>query len=82
MCMSDSDYLTKLFFSGVGGGGAGSASAPRTVTRNFSIGGLCSSAGELFVCAEGLDIIKLTKTPLIYSVSRFNLGSLELCLGG
>ena len=32
----------------------------------FSIGGLC-------ICAGGLDI-KLTKTPLIYSVSRFNLG--------
>jgi len=29
---------------------------------------------ELFVCPGGLDIIKLTKTPLIYSVSRFNLG--------
>jgi len=41
----------------------------RTVARKFSIGGLCSSAG-------GLDITKLTKTPLIYSVSRFNLGGL------
>ena len=30
----------------------------------------------------GLDIIKLTKTQLIYSVSRFNLGGLELCLWG
>jgi len=47
----------------------------RTVARKFSIEGLCNSAG-------GLDIIKLTKTPLIYSVSRFNLGGLELCLGG
>jgi len=26
--------------------------------------------------------MKLTKTPLIYSVSRFNWGGLELCLGG
>jgi len=30
----------------------------------------------------GIDIIKLTKTLLIYSVSRFNLGGLEVCLGG
>ena len=34
----------------------------RTVARKFSIGGLC-------VCAGWLDIIKLTKIPLIYSVS-------------
>ena len=47
----------------------------RTVARKLSTGGLCSSAG-------GLDIIKLTKTPLIYRVSRFNLEGLELCLGG
>ena len=47
----------------------------RTVARKFSIGWLCSYAGG------GLDIIKLTKTQLIYSVSRFNLGGLELCLG-
>ena len=30
----------------------------------------------------GLDITKLTKTPLIYSGSRFSLGGLEFCLGG
>ena len=36
----------------------------------------------LFVCAGGLDIMKLIKTPLIYSASRFNLGGLEFCLGG
>ena len=47
----------------------------RNVARKFSIGGLC-------VCFRGLDIMKLTKTPLIYSVSLFNLWSLELCLGG
>jgi len=35
------------------------------------MGGLCSSAGGV-VCAGGIDIIKLTKAPLIYSV----------CLGG
>jgi len=36
----------------------------------------------LCVCAEWLDILKLTKTPLIYSVSYFNLGGrLEFCLG-
>jgi len=45
----------------------------RTVARKFSIGGLCVFAGEL-------DIVKLTKTPLIYSVSIW--GGLELCLGG
>jgi len=58
------------------------SSLSRTVARKFSIGGLCSSAGGLCVCLGGLDIIKLTKAPLIYSVSRFNLGGLELCLGG
>jgi len=35
----------------------------------------------LFFCLGGLDIIKLTKTPLIYSVSRFNLGSWALFRG-
>jgi len=46
----------------------------RTIARNFSIGGLC-------VCAGWLDILKIDKTPLIYSVSCFNIGGLELCLG-
>ena len=46
----------------------------RNVARKFSIGGLC-------VCFRGLDIMKLTKTPLIYSVSHFSLWGLELCLG-
>ena len=46
----------------------------RTVAWNFSKGSLC-------VCAEELDIIKLTKTPLIYSVSRFNLGGLGAWFG-
>jgi len=32
----------------------------RTVAKKFSIGGVCVSAG--------LDIIKLTKTPLIYYI--------------
>jgi len=40
----------------------------RTVARKFN-------RGALQVCG-GLDI-KLTKTPLIYSVSRFNLGGLS-----
>ena len=43
--------------------------------QNRRIGGLC-------VCAEGLDIMKLTKIPLIYSVSRFNLGGLGAFFGG
>jgi len=46
----------------------------RTVARKFSIGGLFDSAG-------GLEIIKLTKTPLIYSVSRFNLGAWNIVWG-
>jgi len=32
--------------------------------------------GGLYVCAEGLDIVKIDKAPLIYSVSYFNLGGL------
>ena len=54
----------------------------RTIAKKFSIGGLYSSAGGICVCAGGLYIIKLSKIPLIYSVSRFTLGGLELCLGG
>jgi len=37
-------------------------------SQKFLIGGFC-------VCAGGLDITKLTKTPLIYSVSHFNSGA-------
>jgi len=54
----------------------------RTVARTFSIGGLCSSAGGFSFVSEELDIIKLTKTPLIYSVSRFNLKGLGAFFGG
>ena len=43
----------------------------RTVARKSSIGGLN-------VCEGGLN----AKTLLIYSVTYFNLGGLELCLGG
>ena len=45
----------------------------RTVAGNFSIGELC-------VCAGGLDILKIDKNST-YSISRFNLGGLEFCLG-
>ena len=38
--------------------------------------------GRLCVCAGGLDIIKLNKTSLIYSVSRFNLAGLGALFGG
>ena len=38
--------------------------------------------GRLCVCLGGLHIIKLSETPFIYSASRFNLGGLELYLGG
>ena len=34
----------------------------------------------LHVCAGRLDIENLSKSPLIYSVSYFNLGTLRLCL--
>jgi len=36
----------------------------------------------LRVCGGGLDIIKLTKTPLFYSISRFNLRGLGALFGG
>jgi len=39
------------------------------------------NTGALQFCV-GLDIIKLSKIPPIDSVSRFNLGGLEHCLGG
>ena len=52
----------------------------RNVAGKFSIGGLCVSAGVLWVCAVSLTLQKLTKTQLIYSVSCFNLRGLELCL--
>ena len=42
--------------------------------RKFSIVGL-------YVCAVGLDIIKMTKTPLIHSVSCFNLGAWSFVWG-
>jgi len=64
----------------------------RTMNNTFSVyqnrrqkvfnRGLCSSAGELCVCAGGLDIIKLTKIPLIYRVSLSIWCGLEICLGG
>jgi len=53
----------------------------RTVARKFSTGTL-QFCGEAFRLFGGLEVIKLTKTLLIYSVSRFNLGVLELCAGG
>jgi len=39
------------------------------------------SRRKLFVCVGGLDIIKLTKSPLIYIVLRFNLGGLGAWFG-
>jgi len=52
----------------------------RTVAKLFSMGGFEVLRGSLRLCG-GLDIIKLGKISLIYSVSRCNLGFLELCLG-
>jgi len=46
----------------------------RSVARKFSIGGFAVLRG-------GLEIIKLTKTPHVYSVSRFNLGGLGALIG-
>ena len=37
--------------------------------------------GGLCVCARGLDIEKLIKLTMIYSVSYFDLGGLVRCLG-
>ena len=54
----------------------------RTVARKFSIGGLCISEGGFGFVREGLDTQKLTKTQLIYSVSCYNLGGLEIRMGG
>ena len=47
----------------------------RTVARKCSLGGL-------YVCPGRLDIENLLKSPLIYSVSYFNLGILVLFLEG
>ena len=45
---------------------------PRTIRK-------CSRGG-LYIFAGRLDIENLLKSPLIYSVSYFNLGGLGLCL--
>jgi len=41
----------------------------RTVARKFSVGGLCVSAGGIWACARGLDILKLTKSQQLNRVS-------------
>jgi len=38
--------------------------------------------GGLYVCAGGLGIRKFEKNSTIHSVSYFNFGGLEFCLGG
>jgi len=53
----------------------------RTIAKNFSIGGFTVLRGDLRLCV-GLDIIKLSKIPLICSVSRFNLRGLGTLFGG
>jgi len=52
----------------------------RTVARKSSIGGLYVCARDFTFVQEGLTS-KVDKIPLIYSVSYFNLGGFELCLG-
>ena len=47
----------------------------------FNRGALQFCGGTFRLCG-GLDIIKLNKTPHIYSVSRFSLGGLGALLGG
>jgi len=47
----------------------------------FNRGALQFCDGALRLCGI-LKIVKLTKTPLIYSVSRFNLGGLGALFGG
>jgi len=37
--------------------------------------------GGLWICAEGLDVLKMTKTSLIYSASCFNWGVLQFLWG-
>jgi len=50
--------------------------------KQWCWGALHFSAGGLCVYLGGLEIIKLTKTPLIYNVSRFNLGELWALFAG
>ena len=47
----------------------------KTVARKSSIGRLC-------ICIRGFDIEKLVKTPLICTVTYFNLGVLGASFGG
>jgi len=51
----------------------------RPVARKFPIGGSALLRGNFAFVRKGLTFIKLTKAPLIYSVSCFKLGGLELC---
>jgi len=53
----------------------------RTVARKSSIGAVGLYGGTLSSC-RGAWHSNFTKIPPNYSVSYFNLGSLELCLGG
>jgi len=48
----------------------------------FNRGALLFCGEALGLCGGGLTLKKLTKTQLIYSVSCFNLGVLELRLEG
>ena len=47
----------------------------------FTSGALRLCGGALCLC-RGLDIENLIKSPLVYCVSNFDLGSLVLCLEG
>jgi len=53
----------------------------RTVARKSSVGGFTFGRGG-FTFVQGDLTIKFAKNSTIYNVSYFNLGGLELCLGG
>jgi len=56
-------------------------SCTRTVARKSSIGGFTFARG-LYICVGGAWYSNLTKIPLIYIVSYFNLGGLGALFGG
>ena len=51
-------------------------------TCSDSLGGLYVREGGFAFLPRGLDIEKLKKPPMIYSISYFDLWGLVLCLGG
>ena len=58
--------------------------SPRQNRRQkiFNRGALQFCGGRFALVRGGLEVIKLSKIPLLYSVSRFNLGGLGALFGG